>query len=574
MKKKGKNRNITVKSEYVPSLLVKKLNEDILSINSYQYTTKNNFLQCVSIIFHHQVTLGEDINNYVPLGRNYWKSVFGGNYHENVINPLLELNILQSFDFGYRSFPDTSAQPTKGKLIGLVGIRYRVNPDLLDDDFQQIHYIDKRKANNAKDRKLVNGSEHENRTQSLDFRMSINQDEVYLWIENNAERICNEFLNADYVDSLPETLIIPFREYLEDGSYNSKYATVNAAKLIAETKGMELFYFKDSFYIAHADDFLKNRIPTLIYHYKRQVSKISTIAIEEKRSPVTLRLYSDLTNFPSKILPFIHINNKTVVQLDLRTSQFLIFANLLNVYIQYGEEYLLALFKHEQTKDYITKLGRILNEHKKQLPPVGINIHDSFDSKNSSSDVLMFIKDVFFNDFYSVIQRELGLKSRMLAKQVLFKLLFKKTNKKDLLLEKLTVRYPVVMSIIAAFKANGKKQKSMEEQDSNESNFSVFLQCVEAEIFIDCILKELRNDDVPCFTRHDSIVVASGYEEQAEAKAKQVFSQYGFKYNHKSEDLFWDIVDYSELEESPYFQWLLDEDILYEVNHSISSNSS
>lgn len=63
------------------------------------------------------------------------------------------------------------------------------------------------------------------------------------------------------------------------------------------------------------------------------------------------------------------------------------------------------------------------------------------------------------------------------------------------------------------------------------------------------------------FTRHDSIVVASGYEEKTEQIITGVFADFGFKYNHKIEDKFWEVVDYDELEQSDYMQWLINENV-------------
>jgi len=55
------------------------------------------------------------------------------------------------------------------------------------------------------------------------------------------------------------------------------------------------------------------------------------------------------------------------------------------------------------------------------------------------------------------------------------------------------------MSIIADFKKpdQGKiKNEKEEDDDDRESNFSVFLQCVESEIFIDNILIPLRDQAI------------------------------------------------------------------------------
>ncbi len=584
MVKKSTHRKEYLKEEYLPVKLTEKLQEDIFSNSRFEYRTKNNFLQCVAMIFYYQVTQGSGIHNYVPLGRNYWKKVYGGNYHVKVIAPLLELQIIESFDFGDRTFPDNKALNTIGKQEGQVGIRYRIKTDLLDEQYQLIQYIQKGKVLTATERMLLDNQEFINTgIPDLKFHVTIDQKRAKNWVEENAAIICNEFLKREYVKSLPEGLKIEYREYVEvqgERSYNVRYGSVSTGKMRAETYNLDFFYFNNSIYIDNVDEFLKHRIPALIYHYKHRISEIGTVPVVETRSPVTLRLYSNLTNFPSRILQFIKINNKTVVQLDLRTSQFLIFANLLNVYINHGEQHLQSLFKQEVNLTYLKKLVKILRDHKEQLPDVGVDIWDNNSGRFSTSDVTMFIRDVFFTDFYDVVQKELGLQDRLLAKHVLFKLLFKKTNRPDELISKLSKRYPVVMNIIAAFKKRDLKPKAKKKtdikDDDHESNFSVFLQCIEGEIFVDNILRQLRENDIPCFTRHDSLVVADGHENKAEEIAKNFFKQLGFRYNHKVEDKFWEVIDYEELEESDYMQWVIDEELLntdFSIENSLDEKS-
>jgi hypothetical protein len=194
------------------------------------------------------------------------------------------------------------------------------------------------------------------------------------------------------------------------------------------------------------------------------------------------------------------------------------------------------------------------------LPQGAVDITNPILSQNSVSDVIRFINDVFFDDFYTNIQRKFTFSDRGIAKLLLFKLLFKRNTKSDELIGKLKMYYPVVMAIIEEFKARDRNEKWNQTMDV--SNFSVFLQCVESEIFIDKILYPLREKGVPCFTRHDSIVVANKFADEVEAFIKTVFSEIGFKYNYKSEDKFWEVVDWIDIEDSPFMQWLTDEDIL------------
>lgn len=556
-----------IKQEYLPVKLIQRINQEIFSNKRYEYRTKNNFLRCIGTIYFKQVNEHYGLEGYVPTGSAYWKKVFGNDYHEKVIQPLINLGIIEFLDFGYRNYPNLNT--SKGKEPGMVGIRYRINPELTnEDEFSTIDYI--RKNNlpvlTAEEMVMNEGKEFEYLPISQQsIFISIDKQKALKWVEDNAEQICNQFLNTKIIYELPENTLIPCHIYLEGGSFNIKYLTITKAKFEALLQDKQLFFFKDAFYLADINTFLKYRISNLKYHYKRDVSKIGTVPLIYRRSEKTLRITTCLTNFPSKILQFININNQTVVQFDLRTSQFLIFANLINIYITKGDKVLLSLFKKNQTKAYLKRFIAVLDEHRNMLPQTGVDIATAVLSKHSTSDVIRFIHDVFFDDFYMVTQRQFGFSERGLAKLVLFKLLFKRNTKSDKLIDKLKEFYPTVLTIIDDFKA--KSMESIPEDDDKNfnddmSNFSVFLQCVESEIFIDRILFPLRDMEVPCFTRHDSIVVAHGYANLVEDFIKSVFSEIGFKYNYKVEDKFWEVVDWVELEDSPYSDYMSDEDIL------------
>lgn len=565
-----------IKQEYLPVKLIQRIHQDIFNNKKFEYRTKNNFLRCISIIYFKQVNEHYGLEGYVPTGSAYWKKVFGNDYHEKVIQPLIKLGIIEFLDFGYRSYPNLDT--TKGKEPGSVGIRYRINPELTnEDEFSTIEYI--RKSNlpilTAEEMVMNEGKEFEYLPISQQsIFVSIDKQKAAKWVEDNAEQICNQFLNTKIFNELPDKTVVPCHIYLDGGSFNIKYLTIERAKFDALLQDKQLFFFKDAFYLADKNTFLKYRISNLKYYYERDISKIGTVPLIYRRSEKTLRITTYLTNFPSKILQFINLNNQPVVQFDLRTSQFLIFANLLNIYITKGDEALQGLFKHNQTKVFLKRFIAVLAEHKNMLPQTGVDISNPDFSTHSTSDVIRFIHDVFFNDFYAVIQKQFGFSERGSAKLVLFMLLFKRNTKSDKLIDTLKEHYPTVMSIIERFKTKSMESKP-EEDDKNfnddTTNFSVFLQCVESEIFIDRILFPLRDMEVPCFTRHDSIVVAHGYANLVEDFIKSVFGGIGFKYNYKVEDKFWEVVDWVELEDSPYSDYLADEDILT-TDYSVEKN--
>lgn len=564
-----------IKQEYLPLKLIKRINQEIFTNEHFEYRTKNNFLRCIGIIYFKQVNEHYGLEGYVPTGSAYWKKVFGNDYHEKVIEPLIKLGIIEFLDFGFRSYPNLNT--AQGKEPGIVGVRYRINPELTkEDEFSTIDYIRKNNLPVQTAEEMVM-----NECKELEYLpisqqslfVSIDKQKATKWVEDNAEEICNKLLNTKIVNELPENTIIPCHIYIDGGSFNIKYLTIKRAKFDALLQNKQLFFFKDAFYVADIDTFLKYRINNLKYHYKHDIAKIGTVPLIYRRSEKTLRISTHLTNFPSKILQFININNQVVVQLDLRTSQFLIFANLLNIYLTKGDKSLVSLFKKYQTKTFLKRFIAVLDEHRNMLPHTGVDIANPLLSKYSTSDVIRFIHDVFFDDFYSVTQKHFGFSERGMAKLVLFKLLFKRNTKSDILINKMKEHYPTVMSIIEGFKLKEKEPQTNDDKTVNDdsSNFSVFLQCVESEIFIDKILFTLRDMEVPCFTRHDSIVVAHEYANKVEDFIKSTFNEIGFRYNYKVEDKFWEVVDWVELEDSPYSDYLADEDIIttdYSVNNS------
>jgi len=567
-----------IKQEELPVKLANKILENIFDNHTYEYRTKNNFLRCVGILYYKHVKELYGLEGFIPTGAAYWKTLFNRDYKEKVIQPLIDLNIIEFCDFGYQHFDYAAKKNVQGKEKGSVGIRYRINPELTDStECIPVKYISNNNTPILTAEEVVANRGEDYLFEPIpdsNFFISIDKQRACDWVEKNAESICSEFHNVKIIGELPNDLVVKIHIYDDRGTFNSRYLSICAAKLTASLQQKQFFLFKEDFFIADAEHFLKHRERNLIPHYQRDIKRIGNIQLAYRRSSKTLRITNHLTNFPSKVLQFITINSQTLVQIDMRTSQFLLFANLLNVYIKKGEQELRGLFKKHQTKVFLARFIKVLNDFQYTLPGTGVDIHNSMTNVSSSSDVIRFIQDVFFKDFYSVVKDNLNLSSRGLAKLILFKLLFKRNNRSDVLINKLKDAYPVVMSIIAAFKQKNKEDQQ-DDIDPNKSddinNFSVFLQCIESEIFIDRILKPLREKGVPCFSRHDSLCVADTFAGEVETFINDVFKDIGFRCNYKVEDKFWDIVDKDELENSPIMDWLADQDLL-ETDFSIEDS--
>lgn len=427
----NKNRN----NEYLPKVLIKELNEFLKYYTDYR--SRNNFLRCIGIIFSKQIVAESDYDGFVPLGSAYWRKVFSHDYHQKVLNPLLEQNIIQFKETGFRN---TSAP----QFRGIVGIRYRINPELIAGDCELMAYINKGMVKTS-DSLDEYGDEYDAVTvNDKNFKISILKAKATAYINEEMGNICRSMLKPEYVNNFPDNYPIAYNEMV-NGVFISQYRSVGAAKLLAQSFGKQLFYYNNDFYMADMDEFLSKRIESTSKHYLIEISKAGNYPVLNHQSNTNLRVHNYLTNFPSKIMHFLKINNQGMVQFDLRTSQFLLFANLLNTYLNHGEAYLLNLFKQKKNQEYLKSLIKVLKQYKLRLPSCGVDISDTSSCKYSEYDVLDFIRDVMFDDFYEVVKTKLKLPERSVAKHVMFKLMFKPNIKSDVFIDLLKQCYPTVL---------------------------------------------------------------------------------------------------------------------------------
>lgn len=96
----------------------------------------------------------------------------------------------------------------------------------------------------------------------------------------------------------------------------------------------------------------------------------------------------------------------------------------------------------------------------------------------------------------------------------------------------------------------------------------MFLQCIEAEIYVDKIYLPLREQSIPCFTRHDSVVVAWEFQGEVESHIESVFAGLGFRYNPSYSDMSVAAYSYDELEKNGHNDYWADrldiDDFTYE----------
>jgi len=442
---------------------------------------------------------------------------------------------------------------------------YRINPVLVDS----YEFVLNECSNDIISSLLLNSSDSYSHhgLKGIDMaRITIEKEEALNWIDDNVSSIVDSRISSDYHKGLPESMSVEVRILRNYDEFITKYLSISVAEKWAEKDGLSFFYYKDWFIIADLYQFKKLATNRLLRHYRWQVNSFHPDNLILRRNRKTLRLYGHLTSLSSSLLQFVRINKMPVIQHDLKCSQFTLFANLINVYLNKSGEQLISLFSKEFTKKFIKGLVEVLDSHRSMLPHLGLS--DRQTEFDSNDDVLNFLHDCLQDDLYQILKDKLNLTSRAHGKAISFRTVFAKPKPENELVKNFRILYPTVIRIINAFKENNGYNK-----------FAIGLQRVEAEIFIDHILKKVLGMGVQAFTRHDSLVCPiSILNGSVTGVIDSVFTNFGFIYNTNIESFidekdtfYWaeklgvDFIDY-EYQTDDYNTYLhhLREDIIKE----------
>jgi hypothetical protein len=225
----------------------------------------------------------------------------------------------------------------------------------------------------------------------------------------------------------------------------NRWITKEDALELARLNGKELIQDKKAFYIMTPEEFIaRKKLMTQISH-EDAITRLVKKYWTVSRNTTNNRLDTNLTNLASPILDVImELNNLS--QIDLGNSQFALLASTLP-----------SDLVHPTTLEF------------KDAAATGV--------------------------LYELVQSKLNLTSRKRAKQATFELLFSSHKNKSEDLSKMRVEFPEVMDYIDTFKIkNGHK------------NFSISLQKIESDLFIDNILRQLSSLSLGCLTKHDSVI--------------------------------------------------------------------
>jgi len=539
-------------SEYLPKGIVKVIKD--LSSTEREYRTHDNILLIAGLVYMHQMSDDASYLHYSPLSTEYWRTIIGSHY-PLYMDRLVKAHLIQrDWVLWIDDFGNTS------RVFG-----YRINPEYLHDECTVVRYSGAVSKSLSADMMDANATGKDAITK-LGIKpelIQMQKGKALKWIETNISSVVKGYLNNKYIKGIPNTLPVLVRIYEGDDGFISSHMSVDAAQKIADEQGKKLLYYKDKFVIADEEQFKHIATQNLATHYKWQVKSFLPDGFNFSRNRNTLRVYSKLSSLPTALLPFLRINGHYIQQADLKCSQFALFANLINYYLNHSGDELIARFKKKLSKSFVTGIVRVLDGHKDELPEEGLNPSNPIINDYITNDVYQFLCDALLHDFYSIIKSELNLPQRAHGKGIAFRTVFSKPKPENELVRQFRHLYPTVIGIINDFK---------EKYGYNQ--FAIGLQRVEAEIFIDNIWQQAKRAKINCFTRHDSLVYPINKRKEVEQIFASVFKSYDFIYRVEYEEFNTEEIMQRLVTETDYVDSTdeFDKVFFYSMMHSEKGN--
>ena len=229
--------------------------------------------------------------------------------------------------------------------------------------------------------------------------------------------------------------------------------------------------------VVYPSKFIADKKVTMKMYYKNSIDRLQYNSIDAKRNTTNNRLDTNLTNMASILVDAICLQND-LIQIDLSNSQFVLLTNLLK--------------SHLNTSDY-----------------------------------KLFKKLSVSGNLYAYIASNLSLKSAKNGKSLMFEVMFSSRRNNSAYKKKIKELFPSVVGWIDDYKkAHGDNQ------------FSIMLQRIESDLFIDNILKRVKKLKYFCLTKHDSLIIKRCDYEAILAIVKEEFSKIGLEYTLKITNLY------------------------------------
>jgi hypothetical protein len=309
---------------------------------------------------------------------------------------------------------------------------------------------------------------------------------------------------------------------------------------IANDRGYSLIKDKKEYIIEKAEHYYELKKFHIRQSYNYCIAMFQNKSVYAKRNKTNYRLDSNLTSFPSLLLPHLTLGGETLISIDLSNSQFTILADLIikghfqeelhqinnsiksftlmfpfrnesdssNSFTGHFIQYINDTLTHQPVAAYMSANSAMTAQQKSKK---GV-ISDSLGG--FPADLLHFIELAKSGKIYGYIKEKLNLKNVADAKQFAFEMFFAKHKYQGPGKLQLKKIFPTLISIIDAYKKN-----------NGDKEFAILLQKRESDIFIDRILHRLANKGYKVLSKHDSILCVASELKEVEMEARTILDE-------------------------------------------------
>ena len=461
---------------------------------------------------------------YSNVPSTYWQKAIAEHY-ERTLTPMKDFELIQSTN-SYSNFEGNKFCKS-----------YRINPKYLNDEVTVVEFEVTKKHGKTKKKTIPVVVKHTKRMLRL-IKLDVRAAKTEL----------NRYLNEDrFKEKLRVDHEIPDSWYVETDTTGLPYFfgkrichMAGIVREIANERGYSLIKDKKEYFIDKPEHYYELKKFHIRQSYNYCIAMFQNRSVYAKRNKTNHRLDSNLTSFPSLLLPHLSLGGETLISIDLSNSQFSILADL----IMKGH-FQKELHQISNSVKSFTQVYPFMNESNSSNSFTGHFIQyindtlthqpvAAFMSANSAmvaqpktkygafldslggfpADLLHFIELAKSGKIYGYIKEKLNLKNVADAKQFAFEMFFAKYKYQGPGKLQLKKIFPTLISIIDAYKKN-----------NGDNEFAILLQKRESYIFIDRILHHLANKGYKVLSKHDSILCVASKLKDVEMEVRTILDE-------------------------------------------------
>jgi hypothetical protein len=312
---------------------------------------------------------------------------------------------------------------------------------------------------------------------------------------------------SDAISVSDKTIKLPEKIKLQ----KENYASFNKLEIEAEVQkrkkeslkpGIILVHEKDKknknrFEISDLDEYFTNKRKRFLKRVHSGIDRIIRHEWTPSISEANGRFNHQLTYLDKFCVDFFNLDNEAIASFDLKSSQPTILANLL---IQNPK--LLTSIKNSKYEKLVLFLKK--NE--------SVFFYQEEDA---------WLNDFVGTDIYKTIADELGITRGEAKKEMMF-LIFTEANVPSNISEALSKLFPEFINGLKAIKKSFKR-----EHGSSKKTLPLFLQFLEAHIFVEVIYEEIAKAKIPAITKHDCILFPVSREREIKTIIESCFGRLG-----------------------------------------------